>query len=108
MSGNTFVDTEVRIDGAVTANVLGHSTNTIRPHGVRVDLHSDAKPAAQAVLGAKLDWKIKVDGSVQAAHQAGLQRPRRRTTSPSGPARAGTRSRSSRTALLVRTVVVRF
>ena len=65
VSGNTFVDTEVRIDGAVTANVLGHSTKTIRPHGVRIDLLSDAKPAAQAVLGAKLDWKIKVDGSVR-------------------------------------------
>ena len=65
MSGNTFVDTEVRIDGAVTANVLGHSTNTVRPHGVRIDLLSGAKPAAQAVLGAKLDWKIKVDGSVR-------------------------------------------
>ena len=65
VSGNRFVDTEVRIDGVVTANVLGHSTTTIRPHGVRVDLRSDAKPAAQAVLGAKLDWKIKVDGSVR-------------------------------------------
>ena len=65
MSGNKFVDTEVRIDGAVTANVQGHSTTTIRPHGVRVDLFSDAKPAAQATLGAKLDWKIKVDGSVR-------------------------------------------
>ena len=65
VSGNKFVGTEVRIDGAVTANVLGHSTKTIRPHGVRIDLFSDAKPAAQAELGAKLDWKIKVDGSVR-------------------------------------------
>ena len=65
VSGNKFVATEVRIDGAVTANVLGHSTTTVRPHGVRVDLLSGAKPAAQAVLGAKLDWKIKVDGNVR-------------------------------------------
>lgn len=65
VSGNKFVGTEVRIDGAVTANVLGHSTKTIRPHGVRIDLFSDAKPAAQAELGAKLDWKVKVDGSVR-------------------------------------------
>ena len=41
---------------------MGHSTTTIRPHGVRIDLFSDAKPAPQAVLGAKLDWKVKVDG----------------------------------------------
>jgi hypothetical protein len=65
VSGNKFVDTEVRIDGAVTANVTGHSTKTIRLHGVRIDLFSDAKPAAQAELGAKLDWKIKVDGSLR-------------------------------------------
>ena len=65
MSGNKFVDTEVRIDGAVTANVLGRSTITVRPHGVRVDLLSYAKPAAQATLGTKLDWKIKVDGSTR-------------------------------------------
>ncbi len=62
VSGNKFVDTEVRIDGAVTANVVGHSTRTIRPHGVRIDLFSYAKPAAQAVLGAKVDWKVTVDG----------------------------------------------
>ena len=65
MSGNTFVDTEVRIDGEVTANVTGHSTKTIRAHGVRIDLFSNAKPAPQTVLGAKLDWKIKVDGGVR-------------------------------------------
>ena len=65
LTGNTFVDAQVRIDGAFTANVLGHSTKTIRPHGVRIDLYSSAKPAAQAVLGAKVDWKIKVDGSVR-------------------------------------------
>ena len=40
----------------------GSSTTTVRPHGVRVDLRSDAQPAAQALLGTKLDWKIKVDG----------------------------------------------
>ena len=65
VAGNRFVDTEVRIDGAVVANVLGHSTITVRPHGVRIDLLSGAKPAAQASLGAKLDWKIKVDGSTR-------------------------------------------
>ena len=72
VSGNKFIDTETRIDGAVTANVTGHSTKTIRPHGVRIDLYSDAKPAAQAVLGAKLDWKIKVDGSVRLHIQQGF------------------------------------
>ena len=55
------------IDGELTANVQGASTTTVRPHAVRVDLRSDAKPAPQAELGAKLDWKIKVDGRV-AAH----------------------------------------
>ena len=65
VSGNRFVDTEVRIDGVVTANAQGHATITKRPHGVRVDLRTDASPAAQAVLGAKVDWKIKVDGSVR-------------------------------------------
>ena len=64
MSGNTFIGTEVRIDGVVTANVTGHSTKTIRPHAVRIDLFSNAKPAPQAVLGTKLDWKVKVDGRV--------------------------------------------
>ena len=49
----------------MTANVVGHSTSTVRAHGVRVDLFSNAKPAAQAVLGAKLDWKITVDGSTR-------------------------------------------
>jgi hypothetical protein len=65
VSGNKFVDTEVRYYGPVTANVLGRSTTTIRPHGVRIDLFSKAKPAAQAELGTKLDWKIKVDGSTR-------------------------------------------
>ena len=65
VAGNRFVDTEVRIDGVVTANVRGHATTTRRPHGVRVELRSDAKPAAQAVLGAKVDWKVKVDGSLR-------------------------------------------
>ena len=65
VSGNKFVDTEVRIDGAVTANVLGNWTTVVRPHGIRVDLRSDGKPPAQAVLGAKLDWKIKVDGKTK-------------------------------------------
>jgi hypothetical protein len=64
VSGNTFVDTEVRIDGVVTANVQGHATTTVRLHRVRVDLFSDARPSDQAVLGTKLDWKIKVDGRV--------------------------------------------
>ena len=64
VSGNTFVDTEVSIYGAVTANVLGYSTTTVRPHGVRIDLFSNAKPAPQAELGSKLDWKVKVDGRV--------------------------------------------
>ena len=59
------VDTEVRIDGVVTANVQGQSTTSVRPHGVHVDLRSGAKPAAQTVLGTKLDWKIKVDGSTR-------------------------------------------
>ena len=62
VSGNKFVDTEVRIDGVVTANVLGAATTRIRPHNVRIDLRSYAKPSDQAVLGTKLDWKVKVDG----------------------------------------------
>ncbi|HEY7968386.1 MAG TPA: right-handed parallel beta-helix repeat-containing protein [Candidatus Limnocylindrales bacterium] len=65
VSANKFVDTQVGIDGPVTANAVGHSSRTIRPHGVRVDLFSNAKPAPQAVLGAKLDWKITVDGSTR-------------------------------------------
>jgi hypothetical protein len=65
VSGNTFVNTEVRIDGVVTSNVFGQSTIARRTHGVRIDLRSYAKPAAQTVLGTKLDWKIKVDGSVK-------------------------------------------
>ncbi len=65
VSGNKFADTEARIDGVVTANVLGRSTATVRAHGVRIDLRSDAKPVAQALLGTKLDWKITVDGSVK-------------------------------------------
>ncbi len=64
VSGNSFFDTEVRIDGVVTANVFGQSTIALRPHGVRIDLRSYAQPATQTVLGTKLDWKIKVDGSV--------------------------------------------
>ena len=65
VSGNVFVDTEVRIYGEVTANVQGAATTKIRPRNVRVDLRSYAKPADQAVLGAKLDWKVKVDGRVR-------------------------------------------
>jgi Right handed beta helix region len=65
VSGNKFVGTEVRIDGAVTANVLGGSTTTVGAHSVRVDLHSYAKPVAQATLGTKLDWRITVDGSTR-------------------------------------------
>ena len=64
VSGNTFSDTEVRIDGVVTANVQGSATTTLRYHGIRVDLRSAAKPSAEAVLGTKLDWKIKVDGAL--------------------------------------------
>jgi len=65
VSGNKFVDTEVRIDGAVTANVLGGSTTTVGAHSVHIDLHSYAKPVAQATLGTRLDWKITVDGSTR-------------------------------------------
>jgi len=65
VSANTFIDTEVRIDGVVTAPVLGHWAITVRPHGVHVDLRTGSKPGAQAVASAKLDWKIKVDGSVK-------------------------------------------
>lgn len=61
---NTFVDTQVNIDGAVTSNVEGTSTVTVRPHAVRVDLHSFEKPADQTTLGAKLRWKVSVDGKV--------------------------------------------
>ena len=95
VSGNRFVDTEVRIDGAVTANVHGHSTKTIRAHGVRIDLYSDAKPAPQTVLGAKLDWKIKVDGTRHGCTSSRASATTPRTTSTSGPARAGTWSRST-------------
>ena len=72
MSGNKVVDAQVRIDGEFTANVRGASTTTVRPHGVRVDLRSDAKPAPQAELGAKLDWKIKVDGRLQLHSKQGF------------------------------------
>ena len=48
----------------MSANVTGHSTTTVRPHGVRVDLFSDDRPVPQADLGAKIDWTIKVDGRV--------------------------------------------
>ena len=72
VSGNTIVDAQVAIDGAVTANVQGSSTTTVRPHGVRVDLRSDAKPAPQAELGARLDWKVKVDGRVQLHSKQGF------------------------------------
>ena len=65
VSGNTFVDTETSIYGEVIANATGTSTTTVRAHGVRVDLRSDPKPAPLAVLGAKLDWKVKVDGGVK-------------------------------------------
>ncbi len=72
MTGNTFADTQVRIDGELTANVTGASTTTVRPHAVRVDLRSDEKPASQAETGAKLDWKIKVDGRVIAHIKQGF------------------------------------
>ena len=65
MWSNKFVDTEVRIDGVVSAMVQGHATKTVRPHGVRVDLLSDAKPAPLALLGGKVDWKVRVDGSLR-------------------------------------------
>ena len=66
MSGNKLVDTEMDIDGPVTANVLGGSTTTVGARSrVRVDLHSYAKPVAQATLGTKLDWRITVDGSTR-------------------------------------------
>ena len=72
VSGNKFVDTEVRIDGVVTANVTGTATTTLRTHGVRVDLRSDAKPSSQALLGAKLGWKITVDGRVTLSIKQGF------------------------------------
>jgi hypothetical protein len=72
VSGNKFVDTEVRIDGVVTANVTGTATTTLRTHGVRVDLRSEAKPSSQALLGAKLGWKITVDGRVTLSIKQGF------------------------------------
>ena len=58
LSGNTIIDSQVRVDGPVTAT-------TVRPHGIHVDLRTSSKPGAQAVLASKIDWKIKVDGSVK-------------------------------------------
>ena len=55
----------MRIDGRVTANVLGNWTTVVRPHGIRVDLRSYGKPAADTARDAKLDWKIKVDGKAK-------------------------------------------
>ncbi len=107
VSGNRFVGTETRIDGAVTANVLGHSTKTIRPHGVRIDLYSDAKPAPQAVLGAKVDWKIKVDGTVRLHIKQGFSDH----AAYYEPFRTGSGRHSVKVymnGLLVRTVLVRF
>ena len=107
VSGNRFVGTETRIDGAVTANVLGHSTKTIRPHGVRIDLYSDAKPAPQAVLGAKVDWKIKVDGSVRLHIKQGFSDH----AAYYQPFRTGSGRHSVKVYMnghLVRTVLVRF
>ena len=63
VSGNTFVNTQVHIDGTVAVNVHGTSAITVRPHAVRVDLRSAAQPV-NTVLGTKLDWKVKVDGRV--------------------------------------------
>ena len=77
VSGNKFVDTEVRIDGAVTANVLGNWTTVVRPHGIRVDLRSyeQARPPGDARHQARLEDQGRRQD--QAAHQAGLRRPRR-------------------------------
>lgn len=62
VSGNRFVGTETAIYGPVTANVGGAATVTVRPHAVRFDFRSTSKPAPDATLGTKLDWKVKVDG----------------------------------------------
>jgi len=40
--------------------------------GIRVDLRSDAKPSSQALLGAKLGWKISVDGRVTLSIKQGF------------------------------------
>ena len=48
--------TVVDVDG--TESVL------VRPHSVRIDLRSDAKPE-NSVLGERLAWKITVDGKVE-------------------------------------------
>ena len=63
----TYRFTSTPIPTVVTpaiANVRGSSVTTVRPHGVRVDLRSQAQPA-NTVLGNKLDWKIKVDGRIK-------------------------------------------
>ena len=56
-SGSTVAVTTI-------ANVRGSSVTTVLPHGVRVDLRSQAQPA-NTVLGNKLDWNIKVDGRIK-------------------------------------------
>ncbi len=104
---NKFVDTEVRIDGVVSAIVQGHATTSIRPHGVRVELRSDAKPGAQAVLGAKVDWKIKVDGSLRLHIKQGFSE----SAAYYQPFRAGSGRHSVKVYMndhLVRTVHPRF
>ncbi len=60
--GTTYRFTKTTPEVKTVRNVHGHSTKTIRAHGVRIDLFSNAKPATDTVLGAKLDWKVKVDG----------------------------------------------
>jgi hypothetical protein len=107
VSGNTFIDTEVRIDGVVTAPILGHWATTVRPHGVHVDLRTGSKPGAQAVFSAKLDWKIKVDGSVKLHVKQGFGEHAAYDTSfKTGSGRHVVQV--YRNDHLVRTVVVRF
>ena len=63
--GTTYRFTSTSADVKTIANVDGTATTTLRTHGVRIDLRSEAQPA-HTVLGAKLDWKVKVDGHVKA------------------------------------------
>ena len=63
VSGNTFVNTETKVDGPVKAirNVHGNHATTLRPHGLRIDFKSEAQPT-DTVLGKRLHWVVKVDG----------------------------------------------
>ena len=63
--GTTYRFTSTPADVKTIANVDGTATTTLRTHGVRIDLRSEAQPA-HTVLGAKLDWKVKVDRHVKA------------------------------------------